>query len=129
MYKKSDFNVNVDQNKHICTSSEDPVQGIKDSCTVSNTEISSSVRKIKLFLTFTFQGDSGGPLVVQENDGRYILAGIISLSACGYKELPGVYTRVSEFRNWINSFIDEESFQKKSFVMNTRKYSTFVEPV
>ena len=81
------------------------------------------------FLSFSFQGDSGGPLVVQENDGRFTLAGIISLSACGYKELPGVYTRVSVFRNWINSFIDEESFQKKSFVMNTRKYSTFVEPV
>ena len=85
--------------------------------------------QMKLFLIFLFQGDSGGPLVVQENDGRYILAGIISLSACGYKDLPGVYTRVSKYRDWINSFIDEESFQKKSFVMNTRKYSTFVEPV
>ena len=67
--------------------------------------------------------------MVQGNDGRFILVGITSWGyGCGNKESPGIYTRVSEFRDWINSFIDEESFQNKTFTMNTREYSTFEEP-
>ncbi|XP_059476937.1 trypsin-1-like [Neocloeon triangulifer] len=43
-------------------------------------------------------GDSGGPLY---KDG--VLYGIVSWgsSACGEPDLPGVYTRVSYFRDWI----------------------------
>ena len=51
MYEDSDFNVNVDENKHICTSSEDPVQGKKDSCTVSKMG-SHGFEQIKPYLTF-----------------------------------------------------------------------------
>ncbi|CAB3379986.1 Hypothetical predicted protein [Cloeon dipterum] len=50
-------------------------------------------------------GDSGGPLV---KDG--VLHGIVSWgdSDCG-STIPGVYTEVASFANWINSVITEDS--------------------
>lgn len=49
------------------------------------------------------EGDSGGPLLVHRpHDRRWVLAGIVSNGVkCGEPLLPGVYTRVSKFMNWI----------------------------
>lgn len=50
------------------------------------------------------QGDSGGPLVVADptRGGRYTLAGLTSWGiGCGYGS---VYTRVSSYRSWVESF-------------------------
>merc|ERR1711979_11243 len=48
------------------------------------------------------EGDSGGPMVVQRQDGRFMLSGIISWGiGCAEENQPGVYTRISEFRDWI----------------------------
>ncbi|XP_021941628.1 serine protease easter-like isoform X1 [Zootermopsis nevadensis] len=51
-------------------------------------------------------GDSGGPLMkVETLDGspRYYLLGVVSFGArkCGATAMPGVYTRISEYMNWI----------------------------
>ena len=41
-------------------------------------------------------------MVVQGQDGRFTLSGIISWGfGCGYPGKPGVYTRISEVRDWI----------------------------
>uniref|UniRef100_T1J921 Peptidase S1 domain-containing protein n=1 Tax=Strigamia maritima TaxID=126957 RepID=T1J921_STRMM len=47
-------------------------------------------------------GDSGGPLMIQKGN-QWIQLGIVSWGIqCGSTHLPGVYTRVSHFRNWID---------------------------
>ena len=50
------------------------------------------------------QGDSGGPLMRNENP-YYYLIGLVSYGpqACGTENIPGVYTRVSSYIDWIVS--------------------------
>ncbi|XP_022921222.2 serine proteinase stubble [Onthophagus taurus] len=52
------------------------------------------------------EGDSGGPMVIQREDKRFLLAGVISWGiGCAEPNQPGVYTRISEFREWINQIL------------------------
>ncbi|MFT2090123.1 trypsin-like serine protease [Paraglaciecola sp. 2405UD69-4] len=49
------------------------------------------------------QGDSGGPLVINTGSGVQQV-GIVSFGfGCGAEGYPGVYTRVSEYIDWINN--------------------------
>ncbi|XP_073980758.1 serine protease notopleural [Rhodnius prolixus] len=52
------------------------------------------------------EGDSGGPMVIQRPDRRWLLAGVISWGiGCAEPNQPGVYTRISQFRHWINQIL------------------------
>lgn len=54
-------------------------------------------------------GDSGGLLMIRQNDGNWLQVGIVSwgreplgaTKRCGHKDLYSVYTRVSNYYDWI----------------------------
>jgi hypothetical protein len=57
----------------------------------------------------TCQGDSGGPLL-ELRDGGYVQVGITSWgNGCAQPNAPGVYTRVSGVKSWIDEMICELS--------------------
>ncbi|CAK7290541.1 Transmembrane protease serine 11D [Vulpes lagopus] len=48
------------------------------------------------------RGDSGGPLVQEDSRRLWFLVGIVSWGdRCGLPDKPGVYTRVTAYRDWI----------------------------
>ena len=49
---------------------------------------------------FELQGDSGGPMSCME-DGVWYVAGVTSWGLVTCNGLPGVYTRVSKYWEWI----------------------------
>uniref|UniRef100_W5LV80 Peptidase S1 domain-containing protein n=1 Tax=Lepisosteus oculatus TaxID=7918 RepID=W5LV80_LEPOC len=49
------------------------------------------------------QGDTGGPLICQQ-DSSWVQAGVVSSrQGCARSSLPDVYTRVSQYKDWINT--------------------------
>lgn len=57
----------------------------------------------------TCYGDGGGPLVCPIHYGKYTQIGIVSWGVgCGEEGIPGVYTNVALFRNWIEEELRKE---------------------
>lgn len=56
----------------------------------------------------TCNGDGGGPLVCPiANTDRYVQVGVVSWGiGCGTEKIPGVYTAVPKFRNWIKAELE-----------------------
>jgi hypothetical protein len=57
------------------------------------------------------QGDSGGPLQCRTSKrGPWMLVGITSFgSGCAYEGYPDVYTKISNYNNWIFETIEKNS--------------------
>ncbi|CAH2093147.1 unnamed protein product [Euphydryas editha] len=54
--------------------------------------------------------DSGGPLMVKEEKGHSMVIGVVSTgSGCARARMPGIYSRVSKFTEWIVSSINEDN--------------------
>ncbi|MFK8252771.1 serine protease [Ancylobacter terrae] len=54
----------------------------------------------------TCQGDSGGPILSRKADGSFVQVGIVSFGiGCGHAELPGVYTRLALYTDWMKKTI------------------------
>jgi len=48
------------------------------------------------------QGDSGGPMTCKDSSGKHVMTGVVSYgSGCATPGVPGVYTRVSAYIEWI----------------------------
>merc|ERR1712107_747038 len=48
-------------------------------------------------------GDGGSPLVCQAQSGRWTVVGLVSWGIGCASDLPGVYVKVSHYREWINA--------------------------
>lgn len=64
----------------------------------------------------TCNGDGGGPLVC-DVEGRWTLTGVVSSALVfGVKEIPGLYTRVAEYLDWILNNSNIAPPTKKSLI-------------
>ena len=80
----------IEDSKHICAGWD---EGIRDSC----------------------QGDSGGPLTVLDQQGCPVVVGLTSFgNGCGQAGKYGIYTRVSQYRDWIESRVSDVEFVEAS---------------
>ncbi|KAG8140341.1 putative Serine protease 27 protein, partial [Naja naja] len=73
------------------------------------------------------QGDSGGPMVCKcDESDNWLLAGIVSWGAgCGIAGVPGVYTSVAHYADWIQLHIPHIKFSECTHESNSVGHNTF----
>ncbi|XP_062872542.1 mannan-binding lectin serine protease 1 [Trichomycterus rosablanca] len=63
----------------------------------------------------TCLGDSGGAFVIKDlHSGRWVVQGLVSWGGpeeCGSQQVYGVYTRVSNYANWLNTTMEAECWK------------------
>ena len=65
------------------------------------------------FINFFLQGDGGGPLVC-EKEGQWYQVGIVSFGiGCGRPNVPGVYTKVEAYEEWIETAVLEHKREQR----------------
>jgi secreted trypsin-like serine protease len=57
------------------------------------------------------QGDSGGPLIVEDSDEDRLIGVVSWGNGCGLEGYPGVYSRVSKVRSWLESVAPGVTFR------------------
>ncbi len=77
-------------------------------------EISENIDWHSLLIDFKIdQGDGGGPLVC-EKEGQWDQVGIVSFGiGCGRPNVPGVYTKVEAYEEWIERAVLEHKREQK----------------
>ena len=74
----------------------------------------------------TCQSDSGGPLMGLQY-GEYVQIGVTSWGAgCAKPELYGIYTRLSKFESWINSYTGNSSYPSGGINSWSKFYSSTI---
>jgi len=86
-------------NRKLKTALNNQRRGVGDRFTLSPSEICAGAEVGKDACT----GDGGSPLVCQAKSGRWTVMGLVTWGVGCASDVPGVYARVSHFRNWINS--------------------------
>jgi len=74
-------------------------RGVGDRFSLSPSEICAGAEVGKDACT----GDGGSPLVCQAQSGRWTVMGLVTWGVGCASDLPGVYARISHFREWINA--------------------------
>ena len=63
-------------------------------------------------------GDGGSPLVCPDNSGNYYQAGIVAFGiGCGENNVPGGYTNVAFFADWIEEEIQYQEYNSSSYTL------------
>jgi len=86
-------------NRKLKTALNNQRRGVGDRFTLSPSEICAGAEIGKDACT----GDGGSPLVCQAKSGRWTVMGLVTWGVGCASDVPGVYARVSHFRNWINA--------------------------
>lgn len=111
-YTKTDRGLvrGIDNHTQVCAGISDER---KDTCHVNKYSLAQFIYSFCLHcLFFVEQGDSGGPIRIIHPaiECMYMQIGITSFGVSCAAGLPGVYTRISYFLDWIENIVWPENY-------------------